>query len=106
MKRTLCLLLILLTLPLGARRLRVAFVGDPQVDNDTELGYARRSVYRELRERSDIDLAIFLGDLVNDDVALLAPSRASLRNAFTTVRVYSPCDTRNGAVSSLPRRLP
>ena len=79
MKRALCLLLaLLLVLPLGARRLRVAFVGDPQVDNEKELGYARRSVYRELRERSDIDLAIFLGDLVNDDVALLAPSRASL----------------------------
>jgi len=78
MKHTLCLLLTLLALPLWARPLRVAFVGDPQVDNETELGYARRSVYRELRERSDIDFAIFLGDLVNDDVSLLAPSRATL----------------------------
>lgn len=79
MKRTLCLLLaLLLVLPLGARRLRVAFVGDPQVDNEKELAYARRSVYKELRERKDLDLAIFLGDLVNDDVALLAPSRATL----------------------------
>ena len=79
MKRVLCiLLLIALALPLGAKRLRVAFVGDPQVDNETELSYARRSVYRELRERTDVDLAIFLGDLVNDDVALLAPSRATL----------------------------
>lgn len=69
---------LLLVLPLGAKRLRVAFVGDPQVDNEKELGYARRSIYKELRERKDLDLAIFLGDLVNDDVAFLAPSRATL----------------------------
>jgi predicted phosphodiesterase len=69
---------LLLALPLGAKRLRVAFVGDPQVDNEKELGYARRSIYKELRERKDLDLAIFLGDLVNDDVAFLAPSRATL----------------------------
>lgn len=30
------------------RVLRVALVGDPQVDDSTEMGYARRSVYREL----------------------------------------------------------
>ena len=76
MKRVLCLLLAsLLVLPLGARRLRVAFVGDPQVDNEKELSYARRSIYDELRGRSDLDMAIFLGDLVNDDVSLLAPIR-------------------------------
>ena len=79
MKRVLCLLLAsLLVLPLGARRLRVAFVGDPQVDNEKELSYARRSIYDELRGRSDLDMAIFLGDLVNDDVSLLAPIRAVL----------------------------
>lgn len=79
MKRVLCLLLAsLLVLPLGARRLRVAFVGDPQVDNEKELSYARRSIYDELRGRSDLDMAIFLGDLVNDDVSLLAPTRAVL----------------------------
>lgn len=79
MKRVLCLLLAsLLVLPLGARRLRVAFVGDPQVDNEKELNYARRSIYDELRGRSDLDMAIFLGDLVNDDVSLLAPTRAVL----------------------------
>ena len=65
-------LLVLLTL------LRVAFVGDPQVDNATQLGYARASVYRELRERRDLDLVIVLGDLVNDKTELLAPTVASL----------------------------
>ena len=54
--------------------LRVALVGDPQVDNVVEMGYARRSVYRELAGRKDIDLCIFLGDLVNDDMALLPES--------------------------------
>ena len=72
------LLLLAAAFPLQAQRLRVAFVGDPQADNETELAYARRSVYRELRERKDLDLTVFLGDLANDDVNLLAPSRATL----------------------------
>lgn len=59
-------------------RLKVAFVGDPQVNDSTELQYARKSVYRELRERKDIDLAIFLGDIVNDSMEMLEPSKASL----------------------------
>ncbi len=58
--------------------LRVAFVGDPQVDNETELSYARNSIYRELRQRDDLDLVVVLGDLVNDKVSLLGPSKASL----------------------------
>lgn len=56
------------------RVLRVALVGDPQVDDSTEMGYARRSVYRELRERRDLDMCIFLGDLVNDNMSLLPES--------------------------------
>lgn len=56
------------------RVLRVALVGDPQVDDPTEMGYARRSVYRELRGRRDLDMCIFLGDLVNDNMALLPES--------------------------------
>lgn len=59
-------------------RLKVAFVGDPQVDDSTELLYARKSVYRELRERKDIDMAIFLGDIVNDSMELLEQSRESM----------------------------
>ena len=56
------------------RVLRVALVGDPQVDDSTEMGYARRSVYRELRGRRDLDMCIFLGDLVNDNMDLLPES--------------------------------
>ena len=62
----------------GAERqghvLRVALVGDPQVDNPVEMGYARRSIYRDLRGRRDLDLCIFLGDLVNDNMSLLPES--------------------------------
>ena len=54
--------------------LRVALVGDPQVDDSTEMGYARRSVYRDLRGRRDLDICIFLGDLVNDNMSLLPES--------------------------------
>ena len=54
--------------------LRVAFVGDPQVDNTIEMGYARKSIYSELAKRKDIDLCIFLGDLVNDNMTLLPES--------------------------------
>lgn len=58
----------------GGRVLRVALVGDPQVDDSTEMSYARRSVYRELRGRRDLDMCIFLGDLVNDNMSLLPES--------------------------------
>ena len=79
MKKNLTFLLwVALALPLQAQRLRVAFVGDPQVDSEQELAYARKSVYEELRGRKDLDLVIFLGDIVNDKMDLLAPSRASM----------------------------
>ena len=38
------------------------------------MGYARRSIYRDLRGRRDLDLCIFLGDLVNDNMSLLPES--------------------------------
>ena len=62
----------------GRGRLRVAFVGDPQVDSEEELAYARRTIYRELRGRGDLDLVLVLGDLVNEKPELIAPSEASL----------------------------
>lgn len=65
-------LLILLT------AFRVAFVGDPQVDNAKELEYVQKSIYSELRTRKDLDLVVILGDLVNENPSLIAPSEASL----------------------------
>ena len=79
MKRILLFaLLTVLSLDADAQKLRVAFVGDPQVDNETELGYAQRSIYRELKSRKDLDMVVFLGDLVNDKASLLEVSKASL----------------------------
>ena len=72
---------LLLALPTGSQakgRLRVALVGDPQVDSEEELSFARRTIYRELRERNDLDLVLVLGDLVNEKPQLIAPSEASL----------------------------
>ena len=75
---SLAALLALAEIPVVARPLRVALVGDPQVDNEEQLGYARRSIYRELRARTDLDLVIVMGDLVNEKPGLIAPSEASL----------------------------
>lgn len=58
--------------------LRVAFVGDPQVDNATELSFARASIYSELRARDDLDLVIVLGDIVNENPSLIPESEATL----------------------------
>ncbi len=58
--------------------LRVAFVGDPQADGMRQLEYCRKTIYKELRERKDLDLVIVLGDLVNNQVDLLEPTKASL----------------------------
>lgn len=57
---------------------RVAFIGDPQVDDAQQLQYARNSIYSELRQRGDLDLVVVLGDLVNEKPELIAPSEASL----------------------------
>ncbi len=65
---------LICTAALAGGPLRVALVGDPQVDNAVEMGYARKSIYSELSGRKDIDLCIFLGDLVNDDMSLLPES--------------------------------
>ena len=61
-----------------SRPLRVAFVGDPQADGMKQLEYCRKTIYKELRERKDLDLVIVLGDLVNNQVDLLEPTKASL----------------------------
>lgn len=66
------------TIVADAKKMRVAFVGDPQVNDSTELAYARRSIYKELLGRKDLDLVIILGDLVNDDVRLFAPTKSTL----------------------------
>ncbi len=89
------------------RVLRVALVGDPQVDDSTEMGYARRSVYRELRGRRDLDMCIFLGDLVNDNMSLLPESVGvvdSLPYQYFMVPGNHDRDVYRGPNSSIYRR--
>ncbi|MEG2061561.1 MAG: calcineurin-like phosphoesterase C-terminal domain-containing protein [Alistipes sp.] len=50
---------------------RVAVVGDIQVDNEEQLGFAQRSILSELSSRTDLDFLIHMGDLVNDKPELL-----------------------------------
>ncbi len=62
---------LMVVLPVPAQKIRVAFVGDPQVDNETELTYARRSIYKELRERarSAISFLISIRDIIRPSPA-------------------------------------
>lgn len=48
------------------------------MDSPDELRQARVSIYNDLRSRRDLDLVVVLGDLVNNRMDLLAPSKASL----------------------------
>ena len=57
---------------------RIGAIGDIQVDNQEEFSYASRSILQELAQREDLDFTIFLGDLVNDNMGLLAPLKATL----------------------------
>lgn len=52
-------------------KFNVAFVGDPQVNDSIEFGYAVKSVYKELMSRKDLSAAVFSGDLVNDNTDFL-----------------------------------
>lgn len=73
--------------------LRVALVGDPQVDDEKELEFAKRTIYSELSQRNDLDLIIVLGDLVNENEALVAPSEELLdATGHPWVRVHGNHD--------------
>lgn len=58
-----------------AAALRVVFIGDPQADSPAEVEYARQAI-REVRDLKGIDLAVVLGDLVNDKPGLLDSLKA------------------------------
>ncbi len=53
------------------KEFRVAAIGDIQVDNIKEFGFAWESIFKELIDRKDIDFNIILGDLVNDKPTLM-----------------------------------
>lgn len=60
------------------KKFNVAFVGDPQVNDTIEFGYAEKSVYKELMDRNDLSAAVFSGDLVNDNTDLLPQTKSIL----------------------------
>ncbi len=47
---------------------KIGAIGDVQVSNIQEIGYANSTIMSELIFRTDIDFNIFLGDLVNDNI--------------------------------------
>ncbi|ERJ58835.1 calcineurin-like phosphoesterase C-terminal domain-containing protein [Sphingobacterium paucimobilis] len=61
----------------------IGAIGDVQVDNEEELGYASRSVLQELAQRQDLAFNIFLGDLVNDNMPLLPKLKNALEKIAT-----------------------
>lgn len=50
---------------------QLAAIGDIQVGNNEEVNYAAQSILSELSTRKDIDLNIFLGDIVNNTPELM-----------------------------------
>lgn len=54
-------------------RFKMGAIGDVQVDNEEELGYAAKSIFTELQQREDLAFNVFLGDLVNDNMRLFSP---------------------------------
>lgn len=74
MKKVLTIALLLLSSVFSYAGYRIAFVGDPQVRHERDLDFARRSIYKELMSRWDLDYTIVLGDLVNECPRLIGPS--------------------------------
>ncbi len=50
-----------------SKNYRFAIIGDPQVDNEQQFTYAQMSM-SEIASRKDLDGAIIMGDLVNDNI--------------------------------------
>lgn len=73
---------LLLSLAMGgmfaSRSHRVALVCGPAVENRQQLDEARHGLYRSLRERTDLEQIVWMGDMVADDASLLAPTAATL----------------------------
>lgn len=65
----------------AVRKFRLGAIGDVQVGNREEIAYANQTIMAELLGRQDLDLCIFLGDLVNNDMTLLPV----LRDAMETL---------------------
>ena len=56
----------------------IGAVGDVQVDSEEEIGYAAKSVLKELANRRDLTFNLFLGDLVNEKLPFYAKMKKLL----------------------------
>ncbi len=77
-------------------RFRAAIVGDVQVDSPEEAVLARNTVLAELSNRTDLDVMVHMGDLVNDKPSLFAdivPSMQSMPFPVWTVIGNHDLDT-------------
>jgi hypothetical protein len=70
------------TIPINSR-FSLAAVGDIQVGNEDEVGYAAKSVATELSAPNVSDINLLLGDLVNDNPPLM-PIVKTLLNTFNS----------------------
>lgn len=61
-----------------SKSFRLALVGDIQVGNDIEAGWANQTLFSQLVNRSDVQLMLTPGDLVNDHISLLEPLRKAM----------------------------
>ncbi|USD26069.1 calcineurin-like phosphoesterase C-terminal domain-containing protein [Flagellimonas marinaquae] len=75
------------------KRFKVLAVGDIQVGDTTEMLQAGNSVLRELVNRKDYDMSIYLGDLVNDVPTLFQPLKTMMNgNQIPMWTVYGNHD--------------
>lgn len=58
----------------------IAAIGDVQVSDQEELGFAAKSIFSELLGRNDIDFNLVLGDLVNNNMDILPDIGTMLNN--------------------------
>lgn len=68
-------------------RFSFGIIGDVQVDNTIELGYAIRTLFTELQQPKPWSFALFMGDLVNDDPNLFPYMVAQLEQLPIPYRV-------------------
>lgn len=63
---------------------KIGAIGDVQVDNDEELDYAARSIFKELANRNDLAFNLLLGDQVNDKMDMMPKFKKALNLIETT----------------------
>lgn len=74
---------------------KVLAIGDIQIGSSEELLYAANSILKEVNNRDDYDLTIYLGDLVNDTPELFSSLKTMIENTEKMYRVVYGNHDRN-----------